>query len=83
MSLYYTTRAEEFEFSCMEGTPGLSIKLHLPEEVPSFNNEYISLQLNEMDMIAIKPQLIKISNGLEGLAPKLLALNEHITHLVF
>lgn len=71
MSLYYTTRAEEFEFSCMGGTPGLSIKLHLPEEVPSFSNEYISLQLNEMDMIAIKPQLTKISSGLETVAPRL------------
>ena len=71
MSLFYKIDTKYFEHFCVGRAPGLSIKLHSPEEVPSFNQDYITLQLNEIDLISIKPKMTKISKSLEDAAPNL------------
>ena len=56
----------------MSGLTGVSIMLHAPDEIPSIMKSYTNVAIGSNAMIAIKPQVTKLSVELNSMKPEML-----------
>ncbi|KAK9709687.1 Amiloride-sensitive sodium channel [Popillia japonica] len=69
LTLLIKSLKDYHDYICQGPFQGFKISLHNPGEIPMFDNQFFRAPINQEVMVAIKPDMITTSSGLEDYDP--------------